>query len=798
MLLLLFAVAPFVPEPLPEGAVARLGSMNRLPGSRTDALAYSPDGKLLAWASGTLRLIDVRTGAVRPGLRHGKDDYSASVCFCPGGRYLFSGPRMLMWSVETGKRVWEFGPAEHGPIAATESWVAVPAIKRVPGWNDRYRIAVYDRVKWHERSLPLDTDRVHGLAAHPDPRRDELATLDGAGHLTVWDVRTGEVKWRAAAHSEWRGRELALAYDPRGRHLATGGPDATLRLWSPDGKPGRVLSRGDVRPTRLAFGPGGLLAAGFVDATVRLYDADAGRELRRWPVPGERVTALAFSPDGSEVAAGGWTTAPTRWDPRTGKPIARPSGHVGVIDDLCFRAEGDLISLGRDQAVITWDVRSRAGRAVYVQTGEEFNPVRALSADGRRVVVSQGGYKGLAIVYDTGSGKELARLRLPPLKDEAFLGEVAISPDGSRVAGQDSIGLVHVWDASTGARVFTSGLIGRRPEPETMVPLLVFSPDGGRILVRVQGREATTVLKLLDATGGRPVATFTAGTGGAWFSPGGVGLYLIDYHREDPIIRVVWWDGETLRPAWEARGVVGLKPSRDGRLVAAWGPDNRGAPEFQLREMATGAVVRRWPGAVTLARLETPEGHYDRGLAFSADGRTLATAAEHGTILLWDVHGRLPPGEPEDDWRRLAAADSRAAFDAACRLSTQAGVTLLARRLRPALPIEPARWAALLDRLDSDDFRTRERVSKELPTLGPAALVLARRSLATEKRLEVVRRLEAAIRSWPTGSERLRETRALMALEWAGAVALLKRLAAGADGVEVTEEARAALARMRR
>jgi hypothetical protein len=67
MLVLLFAVAPFVPEPLPEGAIARLGSMNRLKGARTDALAYSPDGKRLAWASADLTsglcFLDLRTGA---------------------------------------------------------------------------------------------------------------------------------------------------------------------------------------------------------------------------------------------------------------------------------------------------------------------------------------------------------------------------------------------------------------------------------------------------------------------------------------------------------------------------------------------------------------------------------------------------------------------------------------------------------------------------------------------------------------------------------------------------------------
>ena len=54
----------------------------------------------------------------------------------------------------------------------------------------------------------------------------------------------------------------------------------------PASQAGAVLSLGDGRAESLAFGPRGRLAAGFTDATVRVYDTEARKELCRWPVPG--------------------------------------------------------------------------------------------------------------------------------------------------------------------------------------------------------------------------------------------------------------------------------------------------------------------------------------------------------------------------------------------------------------------------------------------------------------------------------------------------------------------------------
>jgi hypothetical protein len=96
----------------------------------------------------------------------------------------------------------------------------------------------------------------------------------------------------------------------------------------------------------------------------------------------------------------------------------------------------------------------------------------------------------------------------------------------------------------------------------------------------------------------------------------------------------------------------------------------------------------------------------------------------------------------------------------------------------------------LVERLDAEDFAVREAAGRDLSRYGFGDIQV---SLAGEKRLEVRKRLQRALDGKPR-----RESRALAALERAGATALLKRLAAGAAGSDQTEEARAALRRARR
>src|SRR5262249_28378817 len=114
-------------------------------------------------------------------------------------------------------------------------------------------------------------------------------------------------------------------------------------------------------------------------------------------------------------------------------------------------------------------------------------------------------------------------------------------------------------------------------------------------------------------------------------------------------------------------------------------------------------------------------------LAFSPDGRTLATGHADGTILLWDAtlraggHGGPPTHAPPAAlWADLIGADAARAYAAVWRLADhpQPSVSFLKERLRPVPTIPPEVIRSLLDDLDSDQFKVREEAERKLRAFG--------------------------------------------------------------------------------
>jgi hypothetical protein len=112
--------------------------------------------------------------------------------------------------------------------------------------------------------------------------------------------------------------------------------------------------------------------------------------------------------------------------------------------------------------------------------------------------------------------------------------------------------------------------------------------------------------------------------------------------------------------------------------------------------------------------------------------------------------------------------------------------------------VTAAAFARALGRLDAYAFADREAAARELAALGPGAESHAQRALAASPSPEVRRRLQSALSGWRSSPDRLRERRALAALEYAGtpeARRHLTALSAGADA-SLTREAKAALGRL--
>jgi hypothetical protein len=218
-----------------------------------------------------------------------------------------------------------------------------------------------------------------------------------------------------------------------------------------------------------------------------------------------------------------------------------------------------------------------------------------------------------------------------------------------------------------------------------------------------------------------------------------------------------------------------------------------------LYETATGREAYRFKGFRGAAG----------ALAFSPDGRRLAVADSDSTVLLLSVLGtaRPPDAARRDElWAALAAEDPGPAFAAMRELGAapHEAVALLGERLTaPKPPSEQvAKW---IRELDDGSFAVREAASAELAKLGPFAEKALRDARKGGPSPEAKRRLDALLAALaedaPPSPEQLRTLRAVAVLEQLGtpeARGLLDKLAQGAPGALVTEEAKAARERLRK
>ncbi len=246
----------------------------------------------------------------------------------------------------------------------------------------------------------------------------------------------------------------------------------------------------------------------------------------------------------------------------------------------------------------------------------------------------------------------------------------------------------------------------------------------------------------------------------------------------------------------------------------AFHPDNHilatndldGIQLWDLRNGARGAQFRT-PEPV---RVGVPMDRNVCCVAFTPDGRRLATGMPDGTILMWDIllppskPQRLEPKEIESLWADLADADAAKTWRAVWRLADAPNdaLTLLHARVRP-YPTAPAEVTRkLLADLDSDSFEVREAAVKQLQEMGLQAEPALREALQAKPPLEQRRRIEAILAGLSEipekpATEELRQLRALIVLERMGTVearGLLREVAQGPPSARLTRQAQACLA----
>jgi len=236
--------------------------------------------------------------------------------------------------------------------------------------------------------------------------------------------------------------------------------------------------------------------SGRQDAGLRVWDAGTGAELYHLRPTGG-VSAVAFSPDGKLLAAGGadgagrFTDAATAvrlLDAATGEELRVLRGHRQRVTALVFTPDGKaVISGSHDGTVRLWDVAG--GNELAQFDTEEYSVLTlALSPDGRKValggqLVGRPGHAPL-FFWDVAAHKAIPRK--PPRHGDVVsdhgtaLTALAYSPDGKYLVSAGMDGAVVLWDAGTGEQIRS---YQRSVGFVWSVRALAFSPDGGTLAV---------------------------------------------------------------------------------------------------------------------------------------------------------------------------------------------------------------------------------------------------------------------------------------------------------------------------
>ena len=238
----------------------------------------------------------------------------------------------------------------------------------------------------------------------------------------------------------------------------------------------------------VAFAPSGkAFATGGTDGVILLWDAAAGKPMRKLAAHKEWVVALAFSPDGKRIASGGNDNAVRIWDAGSGDVLAEFKGHEKDVRWVDFSADGGtVISGAADGTIRVWDVKAR--KESRRLGGIDGNCPPVLSADRRLLAYAA----GLADekqhelhVWNVAEWREVRRILAPggAVRNLAFSPDGAILAEfgnGSEAADDSEAGIfytVALWEVGTGS------LIGRLNE-KNLKPILSglsFSPDGRRL-----------------------------------------------------------------------------------------------------------------------------------------------------------------------------------------------------------------------------------------------------------------------------------------------------------------------------
>jgi WD40 repeat protein len=662
-------------DPLPPGAIARLGTLRFRTADFPKQLAVSPDGnqivstqslqhvRLTVWEADTGRQVRevelpnypqpeaICWAADAPGLaavKVGPKDYVvwsftepmatvpsgdrsnssglgtfAASAFSPDGTLIAGGERageqgtagkLQVWPVRPGRPVREAAPRY--TVDTTDGFVALMFT------TDGKRLVGVTQGRQPDRVVP--------------PGRIEPGAPIDTARVFVWNAATGKelMGFDVAADGfplDGMSRSPRHAVSPDGKtlfvpakeghvkafDLATGKERFDAVAFGPHGDTTKALLPGwKVQIGSLALTPDGrtLVAAESMGRTVGL-DAATGKERWRGGREMDPIYALAVFPDSRRFALGHGNRQIGVYDAATGKSLVEPIGPRGGLTAVGITPDGRAaITAGWDKSLFHWDLASgRLMSRVEVQSSTRSR-VGGFSPDAKRVIDRPG-------VFDTTTGKLAVPFDTSGLMPVWPTGRVAWLPDSSVVVcNEESTAARYSADGKKRADfvVAPAGKRGTGPQIEGVA----VSPDGKTVVLAGEGAPDQGFLSsigwvtVFDAATGTKVRDLkskaTGGFTSAAFLPDGSRVVL-GRHVFQPPRRV--GQPETVLDLATA---VALYDPKTGDLITPFNAPDATAQDRWVRAVAVSATGTQvaaveWDNSLTV--YETATGAVRRRLA---------------------------------------------------------------------------------------------------------------------------------------------------------------------------------------
>jgi WD40 repeat protein len=670
-------------DPLPDGALARLGTIRWRHASPVSFVAFTPNGKAVVTAcqDDVIRLWDLETGKQIRRFERQQADKSAPgryaleaellarqqrlmlpgngvggpmVALAPDGKTLAASTpygTIQLWDVATGKATRQikgpptgvgmptFSPDSKTIIARGGDqtiyfWNAASGeeLHQIQARKQKQPLAGAIRLRGNINNTPVFSPDGTMLAAAEFAVNNRKPNL-----IKIWDAETGK-EFDQIEVKEPNGI-FAVAFSPDGKTLAYTGRTTIHLLDTATGVQIRQFQ--GQQPGLLAnlvFSPDSktLAVKGLVGSVVTLYQVATGQELRKLyqspqgpaqPGLAGRYAAasreVAFSPDGKVVAVGGGNTV-RLWDAATGREIGKEGGHQSTITALALSPDGKVaVSRGQNNTFRVWETTTGKQRGEF--HGLPGTGAVALSPD--RTIVALAGGDNIIRVLEVATGKNLHQLS----SGQNGIAALTFSPSGKTLASRGTRdNSIRLFDAASGRELRLIALPA--PTAGAAGPGVVFISVGG-----ISGSSSSLVFspdgRIIAAVGTNPTNNPYIAAGGSVGTP----LFLMDVATGKEVRRLEL----PLQP-----GVAGFAFAPDGRTLATENLDRTvsiweiasGKVRLQFGKGAQGWAQTVSTGGVAGARrvIALPQDN-SRTLVFGPDGRTLIVKRQGGAVLIRDA-----------------------------------------------------------------------------------------------------------------------------------------------------------------